>query len=157
MQRNKPSPIRAGEIQAPTAATQPQSAASHAIAALEARHDTKLFNRIGRRIELTEAGHVFLAEARAVLARAEAAELALTEFGALKRGTLSIQASTVAAKVCNTLEPHCSSDRQRRSSQLLPAGRNDPSREGEERRFWHAQPTGPADWKVRYSPRADDR
>jgi DNA-binding transcriptional LysR family regulator len=70
-----------------------QSAASHAIAALEAQHDTKLFDRVGRRIELTEAGRVFLAEARAVLARAEAAELALSEFGNLKRGTLSVQAS----------------------------------------------------------------
>jgi len=70
-----------------------QSAASHAIAALEARHDTKLFDRVGRRIELTEAGRVFLAEARAVLARADAAELVLSEFGSLKRGTLSIQAS----------------------------------------------------------------
>jgi DNA-binding MarR family transcriptional regulator len=74
-----------------------QSAASHAIAALEARHDTKLFDRVGRRIELTEAGRVFLAEARAVLARAEAAELALSEFGALKRGTLLIQASQTVA------------------------------------------------------------
>src|SRR5258708_4401216 len=74
-----------------------QSAASHAIAALEARHDTKLFNRVGRRIELTEAGQVFLAEARAVLARAEAAELALGELGGLKRGTLSVQASQTIA------------------------------------------------------------
>jgi DNA-binding transcriptional LysR family regulator len=74
-----------------------QSAASHAIAALETRHDTKLFDRVGRRIELTEAGRVFLAEARAVLARAEAAELALSEFGALKRGTLLIQASQTVA------------------------------------------------------------
>jgi len=70
-----------------------QSAASHAIAALEARHDTKLFDRVGRRIELTEAGHAFLAEARSVLARAEAAELALGEFGSLKRGrSLSMRA-----------------------------------------------------------------
>jgi DNA-binding transcriptional LysR family regulator len=74
-----------------------QSAASHAIAALEAQHDTKLFDRVGRRIELTEAGHVFLAEAKAVLARAEAAELALSEFGGLKRGTLSVQASQTIA------------------------------------------------------------
>src|SRR5215469_352965 len=74
-----------------------QSAASHAIAALEARHDTKLFHRVGRRIELTEAGHVFLAEARAVLARADAAELALSEYGSLQRGTLSIQASQTIA------------------------------------------------------------
>src|SRR6201993_4618629 len=74
-----------------------QSAASHTIAALEARHETKLFNRVGRRIELTEAGRMFLAEARAVLARAEAAELALSEFGSLKRGTLAIQASQTIA------------------------------------------------------------
>jgi DNA-binding transcriptional LysR family regulator len=74
-----------------------QSAASHAIASLEAQHDTKLFDRIGRRIELTEAGHVFLGEAKAVLARAEAAELALSEFGGLRRGTLSVQASQTIA------------------------------------------------------------
>jgi len=74
-----------------------QSAASHAIAALEARLDTQLFDRVGRRIELTEAGRVFLAEARAVLARAEMAELALSEFGSLKRGTLSVQASQTIA------------------------------------------------------------
>jgi DNA-binding transcriptional LysR family regulator len=74
-----------------------QSAVSHAIATLETRHDTKLFDRVGRRIELTEAGRVFLAEARAVLARADAAELALSEFGGLKRGTLSIHASQTIA------------------------------------------------------------
>jgi DNA-binding transcriptional LysR family regulator len=74
-----------------------QSAASHAIAALETRHDTKLFDRVGRRIELTEAGHMFLAEARAVLACAEAAELALSEFSGLKRGTLSLHASQTIA------------------------------------------------------------
>lgn len=74
-----------------------QSAASHAIATLEARHDTKLFDRIGRRIELTEAGEAFLAEARAVLARVERAELALSEFGTLQRGTLVVQASQTIA------------------------------------------------------------
>ena len=74
-----------------------QSAASAAIATLEARHGTKLFNRVGRRIELTEAGTVFLAEARAVLARAEAAELTLAELGGLRRGTLSVQASQTIA------------------------------------------------------------
>jgi DNA-binding transcriptional LysR family regulator len=70
-----------------------QSAASAAIAALESEHDVQLFHRVGRRIELTEAGRIFLAEARAVLARAQAAELALSELGGLKRGTLSIHAS----------------------------------------------------------------
>ena len=72
-------------------------APSHAIAALEARHETKLFDRIGRRIALTEAGRVFLMEARAILARAGAAELALSEFGTLKRGTLCVQASQTIA------------------------------------------------------------
>ena len=70
---------------------------SHAIAALEARHETKLFDRIGRRIALTQAGRVFLMEARAILARAGAAELALSEFGTLKRGTLCVQASQTIA------------------------------------------------------------
>jgi len=69
---------------------------SHAIAALEARHETKLFDRIGRRIALTEAGRVFLVEARAILARAGAAELALSD-GTLKRGTLCVQASQTIA------------------------------------------------------------
>lgn len=70
-----------------------QSAASAAIAALEARHGAKLFHRVGRGIELTEAGALFLVEARAVLARAESAELMLSELGGLKRGTLTVQAS----------------------------------------------------------------
>jgi len=74
-----------------------QSAASAAIAALEARHGAKLFHRVGRGIALTQAGALFLVEARAVLARAEAAELALSELGGLKRGVLSVQASQTIA------------------------------------------------------------
>ncbi|MGN6374920.1 MAG: LysR family transcriptional regulator [Sphingomonas sp.] len=75
-----------------------QSAASGAIAALEARHDVKLFHRVGRGIELTDAGRFFLGEARAVLARAAEAELALREYGGLKRGHLRLVASqTIAA------------------------------------------------------------
>ncbi len=74
-----------------------QSAASNAIASLEATHKTKLFNRIGRHIELTDAGQAFLKEARAVLAAVDAAELALVEFGNLKRGILSVQASHTIA------------------------------------------------------------
>jgi len=74
-----------------------QSAASAAIAALEGRHGAKLFHRVGRGIELTEAGMLFLAEARAVLARAAAAELVLSELGGLKRGTLLVQASQTIA------------------------------------------------------------
>lgn len=74
-----------------------QSAVSAAIAALEARHGTKLFHRVGRGIELTEAGALFLVEARGVLGRAAAAELVLSELGGLKRGTLSIRASQTIA------------------------------------------------------------
>jgi DNA-binding transcriptional LysR family regulator len=74
-----------------------QSAVSAAIAALEARHGTRLFHRVGRGIELTEAGTLFLAEARAVLARAEAAELILSELSGLTRGTLRVQASQTIA------------------------------------------------------------
>jgi DNA-binding transcriptional LysR family regulator len=70
-----------------------QSAASAAIAALEARHGTHLFHRVGRRIELSEAGRMFLGEARAVLSRAAAAERVLAELGGLKRGELRVQAS----------------------------------------------------------------
>jgi DNA-binding transcriptional LysR family regulator len=70
-----------------------QSAVSASIAALEGRHGAKLFNRVGRHIELTEAGALFLAEARAVLARAESAELVLSELGDLKRGVLSVHVS----------------------------------------------------------------
>lgn len=74
-----------------------QSAVSSAIAALEGRHGAKLFDRVGRGIELTEAGALFLREARAVLARAEAAELVLAELGGLKRGTLRVMASQTIA------------------------------------------------------------
>ncbi len=74
-----------------------QSATSAAIAALESRHATKLFDRIGRRIVLTEAGRVFLAEAKAVLARANAAEMILSDLGELKRGRLHLAASQTIA------------------------------------------------------------
>lgn len=70
-----------------------QSAVSAAVAALEGRHGAKLFHRVGRGIELTDAGAVFLDEARAVLARAESAELKLAELAGLKRGRLRVQAS----------------------------------------------------------------
>lgn len=74
-----------------------QSAVSSAIAALEARHDTRLFDRVGRHIELTAAGRLFLDEARGVLARAHAAELMLSELGSLGRGTLNVHASQTIA------------------------------------------------------------
>jgi len=74
-----------------------QQAVSAAIVTLENAYSTALFHRIGRHIELTEAGRLFLEEARSVLARAAAAELALSELGGLKRGTLAVQASQTIA------------------------------------------------------------
>ena len=74
-----------------------QSAVSAAVASLEERHGAKLFHRVGRGIVLTEAGTLFLREARAVLARVEGAELVLAELGGLKRGTLTLQASQTIA------------------------------------------------------------
>ncbi|WP_395397998.1 LysR substrate-binding domain-containing protein [Novosphingobium sp. BL-8A] len=74
-----------------------QSAASAAIAALEERHAVKLFDRVGRGIALTEAGRLFLAEARGVLARADAAETVLEELSGLRRGRLRLVASQTTA------------------------------------------------------------
>lgn len=73
------------------------SAVSSAIKNLEQRYGVELFHRIGRRIELTGTGRVFLAEARETLARARAAELVLSELGGLMRGTLSVHASQTIA------------------------------------------------------------
>jgi DNA-binding transcriptional LysR family regulator len=74
-----------------------QSAVSAAVAALEARYGVKLFHRIGRRIELTDEGRQFLQQAHAVLAQAQAAELALAEMSGLKRGVLIVKASQTIA------------------------------------------------------------
>lgn len=70
-----------------------QSATSAAIAALEQRHAVKLFDRVGRRIMLTDAGALFLVEARAILARATAGEQVLSDLAGLKRGRLALAAS----------------------------------------------------------------
>lgn len=74
-----------------------QSAASAAIAALEERHAVKLFDRVGRGVVLTEAGRLFLTEARSVLARAAAAEAMLEDLSGLRRGTLRLVASQTTA------------------------------------------------------------
>jgi DNA-binding transcriptional LysR family regulator len=70
-----------------------QSAASSAVQALESRLGTALFDRVGRRLELTEAGRAFLPEAAAVLARAAQAEQVLDDMAGLARGTLRLHAS----------------------------------------------------------------
>ena len=79
--------------QAAGALNMTQSAASASIAALEARHRIKLFDRMGRRIALTSAGKSFLVEAKAVLAQAFVAEQALADLAGLKTGALTLAAS----------------------------------------------------------------
>lgn len=73
------------------------SAVSSAIRNLEERYGATLFNRIGRRIELTGDGRLFLEEARNTLTRARATEQMLTEFGGGKRGIVNIHASQTIA------------------------------------------------------------
>ena len=73
------------------------SAVSAALRALEERYDTPLFNRVGRRIELNDAGRLFLTEARATLGAARNAELALAELAGMHRGALSLHASQTIA------------------------------------------------------------
>jgi DNA-binding transcriptional LysR family regulator len=70
-----------------------QSAVSGAIAALETRHDIALFARVGRRIELTQDGRLFLDQARMVLRAAEIAEQSLLELRGLQKGVINIHAS----------------------------------------------------------------
>lgn len=70
-----------------------QPAVSSAIAALEARHDLPLFHRIGRNIELTEAGKLLRGEAAAILRRVQDAEASLADLRGLRRGRLRLAAS----------------------------------------------------------------
>jgi DNA-binding transcriptional LysR family regulator len=74
-----------------------QSAASAAIAALEARYGAKLFDRVGRGIHLTETGRLFLPEARAVLDSVGAARAVLDDRSSEATGTVSVAASQTIA------------------------------------------------------------
>ncbi|MBI1621661.1 LysR family transcriptional regulator [Aquamicrobium zhengzhouense] len=74
-----------------------QSSVSSAISTIEERHQVKLFNRVGRRIELTAEGTHFLDSARAVLAEMRSAEATLDDLSHVRRGTLSIFASQTIA------------------------------------------------------------
>lgn len=75
-----------------------QSAVSAAVSALEQRHGTRLFDRIGRAIVLNQTGEIFLDHARRVLAEADRAQTALDDLAGMRRGRLSVMASqTVCA------------------------------------------------------------
>ena len=79
------------------AAHRTPSAASAAIKALETQYGVPLFDRVGRGIALTAAGVAFFEEAKAILARTRAAELALSEWRGVLRGTLDLHASQTVA------------------------------------------------------------
>lgn len=83
---------RAGELLHLT-----QSAVSMTIAALESRHRTHLFDRVGRGLELSAAGRSFLPEAKAVLSRAADAERVLQDLAGLASGEVRIAASQTVA------------------------------------------------------------
>ena len=70
-----------------------QPAISKRIALLEAQLETRLFDRIGRQVLLTEAGRVLLPRARRLLAEAEAARRALQDMGDAIAGRLSLATS----------------------------------------------------------------
>jgi DNA-binding transcriptional LysR family regulator len=74
-----------------------QSAVSAAIAGLEEQSGVTLFHRVGRRIVLSAEGRQFLAEARAVVAQADAAQRALSDLAGMKRGILTVMASQTIA------------------------------------------------------------
>lgn len=73
------------------------SAVSAAIRTLETNHNVRLFDRIGRGLELTREGRIFLDRARAVIAEAQSARHLLREFGGLGAGALDIYASQTIA------------------------------------------------------------
>jgi len=73
------------------------SAVSASIKTLENFYNVRLFNRVGRGIELTREGRAFLFEAKETIARARTAEALLSELGGLKTGQIDLQASQTIA------------------------------------------------------------
>lgn len=70
-----------------------QSAVSAAVAALEERYNVRLFDRVGRHLELSHAGRAFLPDARALLQSAHGAVQTLDDLAGLKRGALTVAGS----------------------------------------------------------------
>ena len=70
-----------------------QPAVSASVARLETEFSLKLFHRIGRRVELTDAGRFLVREGQYLLEQVSQLERRLLEFNALKRGVLTIGAS----------------------------------------------------------------
>jgi DNA-binding transcriptional LysR family regulator len=67
-----------------------KAAASRAIASLEQRLATRLFERTTRRVRLTEAGEIYFTYAKRAMEEAESAETAVSRLADQPRGTLRI-------------------------------------------------------------------
>jgi len=74
-----------------------QPAVSAAIQRIEEQYEVKLFERTGRRVELTEAGKFLKQEAQTVLDQLSLVERGLREFTNLQRGELKLGASLTIA------------------------------------------------------------
>lgn len=70
-----------------------QPAVSAAIQTLEEQHGVKLFHRIGRHIEITEAGELLQVEAQKILDQVALTERGLRELNNLQRGELKLGSS----------------------------------------------------------------
>ncbi len=80
-----------------------QPAISQQVRALEQELGISLFDRVGKRVTLTEAGRALLPHARQILSAVEAARNEIRERGSLKRGTVSLGAPpTVSAHALPT-------------------------------------------------------
>ena len=71
-----------------------QPALSQHVAELERELGARLFDRLGRRVALTEAGRILEDHAQRIFATLTSAQENVAELGALKRGSLLIGAST---------------------------------------------------------------
>jgi DNA-binding transcriptional LysR family regulator len=74
-----------------------QPAVSAAVQILEEEYSVKLFHRIGRRVELTEAGKLLRVEAQKILDQVGLAERGLRELNNLQRGELKLGSSLTIA------------------------------------------------------------
>lgn len=70
-----------------------QPAVSAAIQCLEEQYEVKLFHRIGRHIEITEAGKLLQAEAQKIIDQVALTERGLRELNNLQRGELKLGSS----------------------------------------------------------------
>jgi DNA-binding transcriptional LysR family regulator len=70
-----------------------QPAVSAAIQSLEAEYGVKLFHRIGRHVEITDAGKLLQVEAKTILDQVALTERGLRDFNNLQKGELKIGSS----------------------------------------------------------------